>query len=103
MAPSCIVHIGLHKTGSTSIQKMLVENECWLRNHGIYVPKAGRALGHGDRLLAWELNRRPGFGGSAQFDALSHELGEANFPDKIVLSSEDFSSRIHAPKVIARL
>jgi hypothetical protein len=103
MKRSCIVHIGPHKTGSTSIQKMLADNDGWVRNFGLYVPRTGRAFGQGHHLLAWELNRRAGFSGSEQFDALSHELANANYPDRIVLSSEEFSSRIHLPKVIARL
>lgn len=99
----CFIHIGLHKTGSTSIQKMLASREEWLGSLGLYVPKTGRTGSQGHHLLAWELSRRHGFSGSAQFDALKRELREAGFPARVVLSSEDFSSRIHDRKAIARL
>src|SRR4051812_1580029 len=94
----CFIHIGLHKTGSTSIQKMLASREDWLGSLGLYVPKTGRTGSQGHHLLAWELSRRHGFSGSAQFDALKRELREAGFPARVVLSSEDFSSRIHDRK-----
>src|SRR5438874_9962524 len=103
MGRICFVHIGLHKTGSTSIQKMLAGREAWLQEQGFHLPRAGRDFAHGHHELAWELNRKRGFAGSAQFDALSCEVEEANFPERIILSSEEFSSNIHLPRVVARL
>lgn len=39
MRQKLILHIGTHKTGSTSIQKFLFFNRLWLRALGIYYPK----------------------------------------------------------------
>src|SRR5262245_22122866 len=100
----CTIHIGLHKTGSTTIQNMLAAEEGNLRGLGLYLPKAGRngsAAAH--HLLAWELNRRPGFAGSRYFDELAREIAAAGSPDRIILSSEDFSTRIHSPQAMTRL
>ena len=36
----CYIHIGPHKTGSTSIQWFLKENQAELLNHGYFVPKS---------------------------------------------------------------
>lgn len=36
------VHIGLHKTGSTSLQNFLQLNEATLLAGGLYIPRSGR-------------------------------------------------------------
>jgi hypothetical protein len=100
----CTVHIGLHKTGSTSIQKMLAAEESRLRECGIVYPKTGRNGPEGaHHLLAWELNRKPGFDGSTHFNALADELESAKWPDRVILSSENFSAHIDRPRLMARL
>ena len=48
------LHIGVHKTGTTSIQTALARHRDLLRTHGVYVPKAGtvdRCSGH--HAIAW--------------------------------------------------
>jgi hypothetical protein len=48
------MHIGLHKTGTTSIQAALAEHRDLLRTHGIYVPRIGTidpCSGH--HAIAW--------------------------------------------------
>jgi hypothetical protein len=100
----CTVHIGLHKTGSSTLQNMLAAEEPRLQGHGIYLPKAGRhgnAIAH--HLLAWELNRRPGFKDSRHFDALAGEIENRHFPARILLSSENFSTHMHNPRIMGRL
>lgn len=42
MARRLVVHVGPPKTGTTSIQHALWENEKVLRELGVYLPKAGR-------------------------------------------------------------
>jgi hypothetical protein len=41
----CYIHVGPHKTGTTSIQWFLRENRAELLNHGYFVPEAERRSG----------------------------------------------------------
>jgi hypothetical protein len=41
----CYIHIGPHKTGTSSIQSFLKENRLALRKHGYLVPDSGTAVG----------------------------------------------------------
>jgi hypothetical protein len=54
-----VIHLGATKTASTFLQKCLFANETLLREHGIYLPKAGRLPWATDVIshhnLAWEL------------------------------------------------
>ncbi len=89
---TCHLHIGLHKTGSTTLQTMILANHARLAAHGIYVPRTrtdGYARAH--HQLAWELlgqkTRDVAAGG---FDELRTELAARAMPDDILVSSEDF-------------
>jgi hypothetical protein len=55
------IHIGLHKTGSTSLQGFLRMNEELLAERGWLIPRAGRGKGKGanQHNLAWNLADRP--------------------------------------------
>lgn len=37
-----VLHAGTHKTGTTSIQRVLADNRDWLRGRGLYYPDGGR-------------------------------------------------------------
>jgi hypothetical protein len=103
MRGRCHVHIGLHKTGSTSIQKMLAAEASRLGAHGFYAPQTGlNEAGIAHHLLAEEVNRQVS-AGSPQFAALANEMEAKGWPENVVLSSEAFCSRIHKPRVVARL
>ena len=96
-----VVHIGPRKTGSTTIQRMLVSRAASLRDSGVYVPRAGNKRGHrGTHAgLAWESRRQ----GTARWRALATEVRVAE-GDRIVLSAEDFANpwcRSHAARRIA--
>ncbi len=90
MNKQCYIHIGIHKTGTTSLQKMLAWNRAYLARKGLLYPKQCTWRG-GHHNLAWEI-----FG-----DARSHkkygsikELKteiEKNDQSICLLSSEDFS------------
>ena len=43
--PTLHLHIGLHKTGSTSLQSFLMHNRATLARHGVLYPTVGRAAG----------------------------------------------------------
>jgi hypothetical protein len=97
------VHCGLHKTGTTALQRVLASHDENLAGGGFYVPKAGRfgpATGHHN--LAWELTRDrrydPRRGGLA---ALRTELLEV--AGDVIVSSEDFESLLHRPAALAPL
>jgi len=83
------VHIGTHKTGSTSIQNFLSSHTGPLLRENILFPSAGRhLLGH--HHIAWELRedeRLGGLGGYLQ--NLLDEL-QGSSSETAVISSEDF-------------
>jgi hypothetical protein len=93
------VHIGTHKTGTTSIQALLASNASEFLRAGVYVPLAGRieraSAGHHN--VAWELAHDPKFDERlGSFAALLREAEDANAP-ALCLSSEDFEL-LHADR-----
>jgi len=86
-----LIHVGTHKTGTTSIQSLLALNSAALARCGIYVPTAGRQLiaenlvtpGHHDLASELMLDKT---------DALQRLIEEISHTDAptIVLSSEEF-------------
>lgn len=88
------LHIGLRKTGTTTIQKSLLHNQDLLLEHGILVPKIGRGYPEiaAQHNLAWELM---GYGvydpNLGNWEDLI-DLLENRHEEKIILSSEVFSS-----------
>jgi hypothetical protein len=103
MKGTCHIHIGLHKTGSTSIQKMLAAEHGRLAAAGFYCASTGRnQSGVAHHFLAEEVNRRPR-SGSSLFEALESEVEAQGWPPNVVLTSEAFCTRIHHPRVVARL
>jgi len=101
----CFIHVGTHKTGTTSIQAFLRDNESRFARHGVIIPRAGRGedlAGHHN--LTQELLGAPGFvaerGGLADIVA---ELARSTAP-RAVVSSEDFSllSRSHDALITLR-
>jgi|GEM_PF-3369796 len=101
----CFIHIGNHKTGSTSIQETLGLYEKELASAGVLVPKSGRnmpssAIHH---QIAFDLKNDPRFrsdrGGLAQ---LVTELAKAT-EETAVISSEAFASAVIRPKLIKKL
>jgi len=102
---NCYVHVGIHKTGSTSLQQWLVSNESGLRDADILVPLAGRAAPHiaAHHHLAFDLNGDPqldrtkGGLGTLKEELKSSTLGNA------VVSSEDLSFSALHPSRLQRL
>ena len=47
-----ILHAGTHKTGTTSIQKVLADNRDWLRERGLIYPDGGSVFGGRSRTIA---------------------------------------------------
>lgn len=99
------VHIGTHKTGTTSVQWYLNRHASKLKGYGTYVPKAGcpspRSSGHHNIpwLLAGDPRAKIAHGG---IDALLAELAEVDSPNAVV-SSEEFHFLADQPQALAEL
>jgi hypothetical protein len=90
---TCFVHIGTHRTGTTSIQRILSRHAPDLRRHNYLYARTGRPSDapNGHHNLAWEISGdrrfRAEYGTAAD---LFNEIG--NWPYDVILSSEDFES-----------
>jgi len=87
----CFLHIGTHKTGTTSIQRLLALNESPLRQAGVYIPSAGRPYAFdGHHNIAWQLNGDSRFDPTCgSLDSVVREISERG-TSAACLSSEDF-------------
>jgi hypothetical protein len=98
---TCFVHIGTHKTGTTSLQLAMSRLAPDFRSRGYLYASTGRpAEGpHGHHNLAWEMT------GDWRFRREHGTLGDllreiASAPMHVVLSSEDFESCVeHVDKL----
>ena len=100
MKKKAYIHIGLHKTGSTSLQKFLKVNEKILLENDIYIPKSCRVWGDeivNHHNLAEELINSKLFSKeNKSFKDLLNEIKNIN--KNILLSSEDFSKLVSFPE-----
>ena len=90
----CFLHIGTHKTGTTSIQHLLSRSSSALAEKGYFYPQSGRLEelpGHHN--LAWEISGDPRFRKNAgTSDDLLREVKDKSA--HIILSSEDFGASL---------
>jgi hypothetical protein len=93
----CFIHIGTHKTGTTSIQHLLSRNSPALQQKGFYYPNAGRLEKHpGQHNLAWQISGDHRFQDDyGTIDDLIKEVKDSS--DDIILSSEDFECSLYHP------
>ena len=87
-----VLHIGTHKTATTTLQDMFALNAALLAQHGVIYPKLGRAAGHHGLVMDW--NRLPKVyelpGGSiASLKRIARD--HVAEPGTVFLSSEEFS------------
>ncbi len=91
------LHIGTHKTGTTSLQVFLRESENALARQGILVPDSGSPKGKsynvscGHHELAWYLLGKHNTNSDASWTALSSEIAQYN-GEKVVVSAEAFDN-----------
>jgi hypothetical protein len=104
MKPVCFLHIGIHKTGTTSIQKLLSSNEQCLEQNGVFIPRSGvRYRNGGHHNLAWDLI------GDARFDPAYGTWQDAlseicSFdPPAVCLSCEEFALLYPKPDSLCRI
>lgn len=85
------IHIGLHKTGSTYIQKVFTENRDILRESGIDYPELGAEFLFGHHNIAWSLMPGRALQNTNRFstEQLLKYFEESPF-ERFLISSEDF-------------
>ncbi len=84
----CVIHIGTHKTGTTSQQYFLMQHADEFAQAGLLFPKTGwYGVVPGHHALAWELASHPR---GPLFAELLAEMEASGLPSAI-LSAEDFS------------
>ena len=85
-----VIHVGTHKTGTSSIQSFLYDQQDSLRQAGILYPNAGivgnTKTGSRHNRFVFDSNN------PSHYEDLEQELIEAK-PNSLVLSAEAFSSR----------
>ena len=85
------IHIGLHKTGSTYIQKVCADNRAYLKECGLEYPKLGAEFLFGHHNVAWSL--MPGHAlkntDSFSFGQLLDWIDQ-RAAQRVLISSEDF-------------
>jgi hypothetical protein len=89
---TAFVHVGTHKTGTSSLQSMLARNERTLHGLGVFVPSSGRTdqASAGHHNIAWELGANPQFDPRAgTFADLIDEVAACDVPT-VCVSSEEF-------------
>jgi hypothetical protein len=85
------LHIGLHKTGSTTLQSFLKLNQSLLKENGYLYPFSG-LTNSGHHNLPWQLTQDRRFRTKhGTWDDLHLEISSSSV-DNIILSSEDFES-----------
>jgi hypothetical protein len=87
-----ILHIGTHKTASTTIQDMFWENSARLEAHGVIYPRLSRHTGHHGLVPGWtgmpNAYKLPG-GGLPALKKIARD--HAGSDRTVFLSSEEFS------------
>lgn len=88
------IHIGLAKTGTTSIQRQFVSRRGWLDARGFWYPKPGtRKFFAGHHCLAWsigELTRHTSFCAGFSVEDMTRDIAQKKDHD-IIVSSEELS------------
>jgi hypothetical protein len=98
---TCIIHIGTHKTATTTLQIAMARNRALFAERGVYLPIAGRPERYpwGNFQLSWDLLND---GTSKELPVLTAEL-TASPVDAALITSEDFD-RLHArPEAVEAL
>ena len=83
------LHIGLHKTASTTIQRCLNHNQQIFKQVGYSIPQADRPLANWHNIAWGFLNRHRYAPRNGTLDDLIHEMNASGF-SKFIVSSEEF-------------
>jgi hypothetical protein len=91
----CFIHIGTHRTATTSLQTSLSSAASVLRSHNYLYPLSGRPpeTPDGHHNIAWELSGDRRF--RSEYGSISDLMAEIHdFPGDVILSSEDFECSV---------
>jgi len=98
MRQKLILHLGLHKTGTTSFQIACSQSRKALRKYGIEYPDAPELTAHTDlHVMLISLFRQPG--GCESVLEILRKSCDSNEIKQIILSSEDLSAFFAAPEL----
>lgn len=86
-----ILHIGLHKTGTTFLQDSLAANRAALARHGVIYPEIGRANGHHALVTRWQPLPEHLCADTPAIDLWRGLARLADGRNTVILSSEEFS------------
>ncbi len=102
---AAVLHVGMHKTGTTSLQTMIARNRQHFRDQGLYYPTTGQiGVGDGQHNLAWELAGDERFEpASGTIADLASELRAQRRPRAVLVSSEDLEYLYDRPERLASL
>lgn len=93
---ACFIHIGTHKTGTTSLQVTLNRHHSDLETLGYVYPRTGRPpeAPDGHHNIAWEIADDRRF--QKKYGTLDDLITEVRrVPHNVILSREDFECSIH--------
>jgi len=94
MDRTIFIHAGMHKTGSTAVQKFLTGNAERLRALDVHFPVAGTEVhGHNHTAIVGAVEHIDWADAGGAFDRLQSELAQAGYPRQVLISAEDFSPR----------
>ena len=99
------VHVGTHKTGTTSIQAMLAMNAAAFRDAGVCIPKSGQTAPYvaAHHNIAWELAGTEQFDSQhGTFESLLGEVAATKAPS-VCITSEEFEFLHFNPAALRRL
>ncbi len=94
MTKPLFLHIGLHKTGSTSVQRYFSDNQRVLLRHGILYPEVG-VLHGGHHEIAWSCGTRRHERNDDLLDSFIAKIvkkASSSSCRSVVISSEEFES-----------
>lgn len=94
-----VLHIGTHKTATTTLQNTFAANRALLAREGLIYPDLGRVAGHHGLVMEWlslpQVYALPG-GAAAAWERIA---GLSGRPGVVFLSSEEFSRGLPLPRV----
>ncbi len=102
---AAVLHVGMHKTGTTSLQTMIARNRQHFSDQGLYYPTTGQVgVGDGQHNLAWELAGDERFEpASGTIADLAGELRAQRRPRAVLVSTEDLEYLYDRPERLASL
>lgn len=87
-----VLHVGTHKTATTTIQDMFASNVKLLAKHGLIYPRLGRAAGHHGLVMDWvRLPKIYALDGGSLANLRQIARDHAQDDATVFLSSEEFS------------